>query len=334
MRAYRIEETAEGPRGRLVEVETDDLDAGDVVLRVHHAGVNYKDALAGTGRAPIVRRYPCIGGIEAVGEVEESADPAFRPGDRVIAHGRGLGVQHDGGFCERLRCPGRWLVPLPAGLSLREAAALGVAGHSAALAVDRLERLGVAPDAGPVAVTGASGGVGALGVAMLARRGFAVTAVTSKPDRADWLRRLGAAEVVAPPQPSRRPLERAQWAGAIDAAGGSQLEWLLRTAAPGAAVAAIGNAAGIELATTVLPFILRGVTLTGINADTPPETRRRIWDRLAGDLKPDGLDELARDIALGDLPAFMEEMVAGRTTGRTLIRFAAAGPVPAHPAEV
>lgn len=321
MRAYRIDETEDGPRGRLVEVELGDLDPSEVVVRTSYAGINYKDALAGTGRAPIVRRYPCIGGIEAVGEVEESASASFRPGDRVIAHGRGLGVSHDGGFCERLRLAADWLVPLSDGLSLREAATLGVAGHSAALAVDRMERMGVTPTSGPVAVTGSTGGVGSLAVGMLARRGFAVTAVTSKPERSDWLRSLGAAEVIAPPEPSGKPLEGARWAGAVDAAGGPQLEWLLRTAGNGAVIAAIGNAAGIALGTSVLPFILRGVTLTGINADTPSDLRRHIWKRLAGDLKPGGLEQLAEEIPIEDLPRFMQDMVAARTIGRTLVAF-------------
>lgn len=324
MRAYRITETEAGPRGAIVDVSLDALDAGEVVVRTRYAGVNYKDALAGTGKAPIIRRYPCIGGIEAVGEVETSESAAFKPGDLVIVHGRGIGVSHDGGFCERLRVPADWVVHLPQGLSPREAAVLGVAGHSAALAVHKMEHLGLAPANGPVAVTGATGGVGSLAVAMLARRGFKVVAITSKSDQEAFLKGLGAAEVrPAPEGESRKPLEGAEWAGAIDTAGGPQLEWLLRTAALQGVVCSIGNAAGIGLKTTVLPFILRGVTLIGINADTPMPLRAEIWGRLAGDLKPPGLDGIGREITLDALPGYMDQMVAGKTHGRTLVAFGA-----------
>ena len=323
MKAYRIEDSANGPRGHLVELSLDDIDEGDVVVRTRFAGINYKDALAGTGKAPIIRRYPCVGGIEAVGQVETSTSDRFKPGDWVIAHGRGIGVSHDGGFAERVRVPADWLVHLPAGLSPREAAVLGVAGHSAALAVHKMEAAGLTPESGPVAVTGATGGVGSLAVAMLAKRGFTVTAVTSKTDRDGFLRGLGAADVRQPPQePSRKPLEAAEWAGAVDTAGGPQLEWLLRSAAAQGIVTSIGNAAGIGLTTTVLPFILRGVTLIGINSDTPMTLRQTIWDRLAGDLKPADLDGLGREIALEDLPAYMDEMIASKIQGRTLVAFA------------
>jgi putative YhdH/YhfP family quinone oxidoreductase len=322
MKAYRIVASGKLGKGELVDIKRGELDQGDVTVQTLFAGVNYKDALAGLGKAPIVRRYPCIGGIEAVGVVEESDDARFSAGDTVIAHGRGLGVQHDGGFCERLRVPGDWLLSLPEGLAPRDAAVLGVAGYSAALAVDRLERLDVEPGNGPVAVTGATGGVGSFAVAMLARRGFAVTAVTSKPEAADWLKARGAKDVVAPPEASSKPLAEALWAGAVDAAGGAQLQWLLQTARQNAAIASIGNAAGVALSTTVLPFILRGVTLTGINADSEMPLRRRIWSRLADDLKPEGLGEAGNDISLDELPAYMEEMLAGRIKGRAVVAFA------------
>ncbi|MCC5970005.1 MAG: YhdH/YhfP family quinone oxidoreductase [Pararhodobacter sp.] len=320
MKAYRIEQDGKLGRGAIVEMEVSALDPGDVTIRTQLAGVNYKDALAGLGRAPIIRRYPCNGGIEAVGAVVESRDARFAPGDRVIVHGRGIGVSHDGGFAEMLRVPGDWVLPLPDGLSALEAATLGVAGYSAALAVDRLETLGVTPESGPVLVSGATGGVGSLAVAMLARRGYAVTALSSKPDDG-FLRGLGAQAVIALPEPSGKPLEREQWAGGIDAAGGPVLEWMLATTQAGGVVASIGNAAGIALNTSVLPFILRGVTLTGINADSDMPLRRRIWARLAGDLKPAGLSAMARLIGLADLPGYMDEMLAGRITGRTLVRF-------------
>lgn len=320
MRAYRIEKTAEGPRGQLVDASLDEIDAGEVVIRTRYSGVNYKDALAGTGTAPIVRRYPCVGGIEAVGEVEHSESAAFNPGDWVIAHGRGLGVDHDGGFAERLRAPADWLVPLPAGLTPREAATLGVAGHSAALAVDRMETLGLTPEGGPVAVTGASGGVGSLSIAMLAQRGFSVTAVTSKADSAPLLLEMGAANVRPPPaEASGKPLDSADWGGAVDAAGGDQLAWLLRTTRKHGVIASIGNAAGNTLNTTVLPFIVRGIAVIGIIADTPPALRRHIWNRLAGDLKPPKLESLAHEIDIDGLPGFMDSMIAGKSRGRTIV---------------
>lgn len=320
MKAYRIEQAGRLGRGAVVEMDRAALDAGDVTVRVSYAGVNYKDALAGLGGAPVIRRYPCNGGIEAVGTVSESNDPRFSSGDLVIVHGRGIGVSHDGGFAEYLRVPGDWVLPLPEGLSALEAATLGVAGYSAALAIDRLETLGLTPGGGPVLVSGATGGVGSLAVAMLAGRGFSVSALSSKPDEG-FLRGLGAREVIALPEPSGKPLEREQWAGGIDAAGGPVLEWMLRTTAHGGAIASIGNAAGITLNTTVLPFILRGVTLTGINSDSEMPLRRRIWARLADDLKPEGLGGMARQITLDNLPDYMAEMLAGRITGRTLVTF-------------
>ncbi|KPQ07086.1 MAG: Zn-binding dehydrogenase [Rhodobacteraceae bacterium HLUCCA12] len=320
MKAYRIEQDGKLGRGTIVDMDRADLDEGDVTVKVRHAGVNYKDALAGLGGAPIIRRYPCNGGIEAVGDVVESTDVRFSPGDRVIVHGRGIGVSHDGGFAEYLRVPGDWVLALPEGLSALEAATLGVAGYSAALAVDRLETLGLSPERGPVLVSGATGGVGSLGVAMLARRGFSVTALSSKPDDG-FLRGLGAQAVMALPEASGKPLEREEWAGGIDAAGGKVLEWMLRTTAHGGAIASIGNAAGVALNTTVLPFILRGITLTGINADSEMPLRRRIWARLADDLKPAGLQAMAREIVLADLPDYMARMLEGRITGRTLVTF-------------
>lgn len=319
MKAYRIEQHGKLGRGAVVTMDRADLDAGDVTIRTHLAGVNYKDALAGLGGAPIIRRYPCNGGIEAVGQVFESHDARFKPGEWVIVHGRGIGVSHDGGLAEYLRVPGDWILPLPSGLSPLEAATLGVAGYSAALAVDRLETLGIVPEGGPVLVSGATGGVGSLAVAMLARRGFRVSALSSKPDDG-FLRGFGAQEVISLPEPSGKPLEREHWAGGIDAAGGPVLEYMLRSTRHGGAIASIGNAAGVALNTTVLPFILRGITLTGINADSEMELRRRIWSRLAKDLKPGGLEAMAQQIGLDDLPGYMSRMLAGQITGRTLVR--------------
>jgi len=323
MKAYRL--TAEGKlsRGALSDMETCALSPGDTLIRVRYAGLNYKDALAGQARAPIATALPVNAGIEAVGEVVESADPAFAPGQVVIAHGMGLGVSRDGGLAEYVRAESEWLVPLPEGLDGWQAAALGVAGFSAALAVDRLEGLGLTPGAGPVAVTGATGGVGGHAVAMLAGLGHEVVAVTSKPEAEDNLRALGASEVIAPPAASERMLDKGRWAGAVDTVGGAPLVWLLRSAAPGAALAAIGNAGGNRLETSVIPFILRGVTLTGINANAPPALRRRIWHRMADDLRPADPARFARTIPPEEIDTAMALLVEGRNTGRVIADFGA-----------
>ena len=322
-KAYRLFKEGDASRGQLVTTTLDELDAGDVVVRTAYAGVNFKDALAATGRAPIVRRFPCIGGIEAVGEVVESASADFPPGAPVILHGRGLGVSHDGGFAEYVRVPADWVVPLPAGLTMQEAASLGVAGHTAAVAIDLMERNGLAPERGPVAVTGATGGVASLSIDMLSGLGYEVAAVSRKSDSHDYLRSLGAQQMISAPASDApaKPLESAQWAGAVDAAGGHLLAWLLRTMAPNGTIACFGNAAGIELHTTVLPFILRGVRLLGVNADTEPDYRRQVWARLAGDLKPRHLAAITTSITLDDLPRLFERMADGQTTGRYVGHF-------------
>lgn len=321
--AYRIVQNNGTSAGTLVSTRLDELDAGDVVIKTAYAGVNYKDALAGLGKAPIIRRFPCIGGIEATGVVVESTSAAFREGDEVIVHGRGLGVQHDGGFAEYVRVPADWIVRLPAGLEMWEAAALGVAGHTAAVSIDAMEHNGLAPEKGPVAVTGASGGAASLSIDMLSKRGYEVVAVSRKTDANSYLQDIGASRVIAPPAAGEaaKPLEAGQWAGAIDAAGGHLLAWLLRTMRPGGTVASFGNAAGVQLDTTVLPFILRGIRLLGINADTEMQYRQHIWQRLATDLKPQHLSEIVTEHTMDELPALMQQFVDGRIQGRHLIRF-------------
>ncbi|XWN33972.1 MAG: YhdH/YhfP family quinone oxidoreductase [Devosia sp.] len=321
MRAYRIHKDGAMGRGTIVEMDRAELDEGTVLVRTHFAGVNYKDALASLGGAPIVRRYPANGGIECVGIVDASEDARFAAGDNVICHGRGLGVSHDGGFADYLRVPADWLLALPYGLSLWEAATLGVAGYSAGLAVDRLEALGLKPGALPAVVSGATGGVGSFSIAMLAKLGHTVTAISSKADAAAYLNGLGANTVIGPDSLPAKPMEKARWCGGIDAAGGAILAGMLAATDKDGAIAAIGNAAGIELPTTVLPFILRGVTLTGINADSEMDTRKRIWDRLASDLKPDGLAAFATAATLDDLPEILARMLAGTTRARTVIAF-------------
>lgn len=321
--AYRLLKESGVSRGSLIKTTLDELDSGDLVVKTAYAGVNFKDALAATGRAPIIRRFPCIGGIEAVGEVVESGSDAYQPGDAVILHGRGLGVSHDGGFSEYVRVPADWAVPLPTGLNMQEAATLGVAGHTAAVAIDLMELNGLTPERGPVAVTGATGGVASLSIDMLSGLGYEVAAVSRKTESHSYLRSLGARQVISAPasDASARPLESAQWGGAVDAAGGHMLAWLLRTMAPKGTIACFGNAAGIELHTTVLPFILRGVRLLGVNADTEPGHRRRVWARIAGDLKPRHLAVIATSITLDELPRVCELMAEGRTTGRYVVRF-------------
>ncbi|MGE0312559.1 MAG: acryloyl-CoA reductase [Lautropia sp.] len=322
--AYRLTEQPDGSSiGTLVEMSIDALDEGDLLVQVHYAGINYKDALGGLGRAKVMQRLPCNGGIEAVGVVVASGDPAFREGDEVIVHGRGIGVRHDGGLAGMLRVPSAWALPLPAGMSARETAIVGVAGHTAAMSIDAMELNGLDPSRGPVAVTGATGGVASIAIDMLSNRGYEVVAVTRKADATDYLLGLGASRVVAAPDPlaKAKPLESATWAGAIDAAGGPMLAWLLRSMAQHGTVAAFGNAAGIALNTTVLPFILRGVRLLGINADSDMPLRTRLWLRTATDLRPSRLDAIATMIAPTDIGPTMQAMLDGRTRGRHIVSF-------------
>lgn len=322
--AYRLTEQPDGSsRGRLVETRLDDLDDGNLVIKTAFAGVNYKDALAGNGVAKVMQRLPCNGGIEAVGTVVESGSEAFNEGDHVIVHGRGLGVKHDGGFSAYIRVPADWVIHLPGNLSMLEAATLGVAGHTAALAIDMMETNGLTPERGAVAVTGATGGVGSLAIDMLAGRGYEVVAVTRKIESESYLRKLGAARIVTTPEfeANPKPLESATWAGAIDAAGGHVLAWLLRTMAMKGTIATFGNTAGVELHTTVLPFILRGVRLLGVDGNTDIPYRKKIWAREATDLRPRHLGEIGNVIGLDDLPGLLDRMIAGISRGRHVVAF-------------
>ena len=324
LRAIRVEQRHgdAAARGILVDLPDDAPGSGDVVIRTVHSAVNYKDALAVTGRAPIMRRLPCIAGIEAYGTVEHSADARFRAGDAVMVHGFGIGVEHDGGFATRLRVEADWVMPLPDGLDLFGAATLGVAAYTAALALHRMEHNGLTPDAGPVAVTGATGGVASLGIAMLAAAGYEVVAISGKPEAASWLREIGAAEVL--PRSvveSGKPLRTARWAGALDSVGGTTLAWLAATMREGASVAAFGNAGGNAFDGSVLPFILRGVQLLGINANSPMPLRRELWARIAGPWRPRALERFAQTIELADVPAHCERQLRGETRGRAVIRF-------------
>ena len=325
-KALLIEEQ-EGKVGhRFVAMMRDELDPGEVVIRVAYSSINFKDALAATGAGKIIRRFPCVGGIDLSGTVLESADPRFQPGDPVIATSFDIGVAHHGGYAELARVPADWVVPLPAGLSLYDAMALGTAGFTAALAIVRMEENGLTPAKGPVIVTGATGGVGSLAVDMLAQRGYRVVALTGKDSEADYLRSLGAAEVMLRQSLdlSRiRPLDRARWAGAVDNLGGDVLAWIASTMEQGGTIASIGLAASMSLNTTVAPFILRGVSLLGIDSGYIREPYRSgVWQRLASDLRPPHLAGMSRSIPFADLPATFDEYIGGRAKGRVVVEVA------------
>lgn len=319
-RAFRVHADHAG----IERLTLDDLAAGEVVIDAHYSGINYKDALAGTGRGRILRRFPLVAGVDVAGVVRSSDDDRFRAGDPVLVTGCGLGENHDGGFAELVRVPAGWVVPLPAGLSLEQAMVLGTAGFAAALAIDRLEQNGLQPGQGPVLVTGATGGVGSIAVDLLAGAGYEVIAMTRKTDAHDYLETLGAHAVMDTPavEQETRPLESARWAAAIDNVGGALLSWLTRTVQPWGSIAGIGLAGGHELHTTVMPFILRGVSLLGITSANCPMPRRvKIWQRLVSDLRPRHLDDMiAAVVTLDDLMSAFEAVLAGRHRGRYVVQ--------------
>jgi len=327
-RAYRIFEVGGKSQGRFVDLTPDDLDPGDVLIRAAYSGVNYKDALAATGAGKVIRRFPCVGGVDAAGVVESSADPRFKAGAPVLVTGYDMGVAHDGGFAEYVRVPADWVVDLPRGLSLFEAMALGTAGFTAALAIHRLEQNELRPDSGKVIVTGATGGVSGLAIQMLAQRGYHVVALTGKEHEGAYLQSLGAREILlrsAVDLNSTRPLEKAQWAGALDAVGGTTLAWLTRSMQQDGAIASFGNAGGVELNTSVFPFILRGVKLLGVDsAATKMPLRKMIWQRLANDLRPLHMHDMIRRVSLADLAQVFPAMIAGQSRGRTVVEIATA----------
>jgi len=323
-RACRVFEEAGRVAPRLVEMAAEDLSSGDVVVRVQWSGINYKDALAVTGHGRILKRYPLNAGIDGAGVVESSEDPGFRPGDPVLVNGMGLGETHDGGFAEVLRVPGGWVVPLPAGLTLRESMILGTAGFTAALAVVRMELNGQRPDKGSIVVTGATGGVGSAAVSILAARGYHVLAVSGRSEHADYLRRLGAADVKSPAELAlgSRPLEAARFGGVIDNVGGELLAGLVRHVGLWGQVACIGMASSPDLATSVFPLILRGVSLLGVSSgNCPMPLRHEVWTRLGADLKPPRLDEIAsREVALDAVVETASLLIERRALGRVLVR--------------
>ncbi|MBI3041406.1 MAG: oxidoreductase [Betaproteobacteria bacterium] len=323
-KAYRIFSENDRVAGRVVDARLEELSAGEVVFRAAYSSVNYKDALAATGTGGrIIKAFPRIGGIDAAGTVISSADPRLKAGDEVICTSYEFGVGHDGGYSQVCRVPANWIVPLPKGLTLHEAGSLGVAGYTAGLAVELLELNGMAPSRGNVLVNGATGGVATLAIDMLARLGYRVVAVTGKDAEHGFLKKLGAAEVLSRHQLElgTRPLEKPLWAAAFDSVGGDQLAWLIRTMQPEGVIASFGNAGGIEFKATVLPFILRGVRLIGVDSGyTPMPLRRKIWGRLAADLRPRHFADIVSAITLEELPAYFEKMLKGQIKGRAVIK--------------
>jgi putative YhdH/YhfP family quinone oxidoreductase len=321
-RAFRIHDDANGSRSGIETVSLDHLNPGEVVIKTAYSSVNYKDALAGTGKGKILRKFPLVGGIDVAGHVVQSADPKFREGDAVLVTGSGLSETRDGGYSEFARLDAKWVIPLPAGLSLRESMILGTAGFTAALALLRMTENRQTPDLGPLAVTGATGGVGSLAVAIFRKAGFDVHAISGKPEHADYLKSLGASEVLGRDAlATTRPMESVRFGGGLDNVGGVMLASLLAQTAPYGNVASAGLAASAELQATVMPFIIRGVSLLGVaSAGTARDIRGEVWQRLAGDWKPANLDAICtRETGLDGLPGVFATMLAGGSQGRTLV---------------
>jgi putative YhdH/YhfP family quinone oxidoreductase len=326
LKAYRIFNEDGKVAGRYVDMKLDELDAGNVVIKVAYSSVNFKDALAATGAGRIIRRFPCVGGIDLSGTVMESGDPRFKKGDAVIATSYDIGVAHDGGYAQYARIPADWVVFLPKGLDLFESMALGTAGFTAALAVERMEHDGLKPGNGPVIVTGATGGVGSIAVDILAGAGYHVVALTGKEKETDYLKGLGAKEVVLRgglDLARIKPLDKATWAGAVDNLGGDVLAWLASTMQIGGTLASIGLAASHSFNTTVMPFILRGVSLLGVDSvNAPMPLREKVWKRLGSDLKPRHLKSIVSTVDFADLPGVFEKVMNAKMRGRAAVKIA------------
>ncbi len=322
-KAYRIHDQDGAIEARFDEIDIDDLTPGEVVIRVVYSDVNYKDALAATGKGKILKTYPLVGGVDLAGEVVESEDARFKAGDAVVVCGCELSETRDGGYAEYARIPADCVVPLPSGLSAFQAMGIGTAGFTAALAVDRMEQLGQTPEMGAVLVNGATGGVGSFAIDILSGLGYEVAAFTGKASEGEYLTKLGANEIVdrTAVDYGKRPLERALWGGAIDSLGGETLTWLTRTVKPWGNIASIGLAQSHELNTTVMPFILRGVSLLGINSVTcPPSMRERAWTRLGTDMRPRHIDEIVTQVVpFAELPKVFDAYIKGQVVGRTVV---------------
>lgn len=321
--AFRIHSDDAGYRSGLEQIALDQLSPGEVVIRANWSSVNYKDALAGTGKGKILRRFPLVGGIDVAGEVVASTDPAFREGDKVLTTGCGLSETRDGGYSQYVRLESKWVIPLPAGLSLREAMILGTAGFTAALALFRMKENRQSPEHGPLAVTGATGGVGSLAVDIFSRAGFEVHAVSGKAEAADYLTTIGASQVLGRDAlGTTRPMESARFGGGLDNVGGPMLTSLLAQTTPYGNVASAGLAATAELDMTVMPFIIRGVSLLGVaSAGTARDVREAVWQLLGNDWKPRHLDTICtREVGLDELPGVFDTMLSGKSFGRTVVR--------------
>ncbi|HEY2445449.1 MAG TPA: MDR family oxidoreductase [Rhizomicrobium sp.] len=324
-RALLITKTGEDQKVELTDLSTGDLMDGNVTIAVSHSTVNYKDALALCARAPVVRKFPMISGIDLAGTVESSQDPAFRAGDRVLVNGFGLGETHYGGHGERARVKSEWLVPVPGSFSFADSMAIGTAGYTAMLSILALEDAGVKPESGAVVVTGAAGGVGSVAIALLSKLGYRVIASTGRVDEAPYLKQLGAAEIIARAELAGepRPLAKERWAGAIDSVGGTTLANVIAATATGGAVAACGLAGGMDLPTNVAPFILRGVSLLGIESVRMKMPRRRLaWQRLARDLDGGKLAAMTRTIRLDEVPEAAADILSGKIRGRLAVGIA------------
>ena len=327
-KAYKLTEADKKIRAEFVECTLDELDPGELVVRVAYSDVNYKDALAATGKGRILLRPSCIGGIDLAGTVVSSEDARFAKGDAVLAVGHLIGVKHHGGYAEYARIPADWAVKLPKGLTLWEAMAYGTAGYTAGLAIVKMELNGLTPAGGPIVVDGATGGVGSIALAALAKLGYEVTALTGKESESGWLKKLGAKAILLRQSldlSKIRPLDKATWAGAVDNLGGEVLAWMASTMKFNGVIASIGLAASPNLNATVMPFILRGVSLLGINStDAPsPELARQVWQRLAGDMRPPLLREMARTVAFADLPKVFDDFINARVTRRVVVDLSA-----------
>lgn len=321
--AFRIHNNDTGYRSGIETIALDALNPGEVVIKTAYSSVNYKDALAGTGEGKILRRFPLVGGIDVAGYVVASTDPAFREGDAVLVTGSGLSETRDGGYAQYARLDAKWVIPLPSGLSLRESMIIGTAGFTAALALYRLRENRQTPALGPLAVTGATGGVGSLAVDIFSKAGFEVHAVSGKPGNADYLKAIGASQVLGRDAlATSRPMESARFGGGLDNVGGPMLASLLAQTVPYGNVASAGLAATADLPITVMPFIIRGVSLLGVaSAGTERDIRGQVWQHLASDWKPRHLDTICtRETTLEGLPEVFRTMLDGRSSGRTLVR--------------
>lgn len=324
--AFRIHCDGGATRSGIESLSLDDLCPGAVVIRAAYSSVNYKDALAATGTGKILRRSPLVGGVDVSGIVESSSDSRFKAGDSVLVTGCGLSEVHDGGYSEYVRVSGDWVIMLPDGLDLYQSMALGTAGFTAALAVQRMERNGQHPELGPIIITGATGGVGSFAINFFSNLGYEVVAMTGKPEAREYLQELGAGQVLDRHEsaPGYKPLEQGRWGGAVDCVGGETLGWLTRTVRKWGNIASIGMAGGSKLHTTVMPFIVRGVSLLGISsANCPMPLRRSTWQRLTNDLQPTHLQRIATDSAtLDTLPAAFQRLLQGKQIGRTVVTIA------------